>query len=98
MAGRNVKVERAATPYLQEDAAMNKTKWSRGASDLTALVNEIIAYWKAIAERSFKETHPFSDSNEFEQSWPKTLDNFFLAEIDRTVKMLSSLPTEGGNN
>lgn len=77
---------------------MNKTKWSRDASDLTALVNEIIAYWKAIAERSFKETHPFSDSNEFEQSWPKTLDNFFLAETVNTAKLFRSLPSEGRDN
>ena len=76
---------------------MNKTKWSRDASDLTALVNEIIAYWKAIAERSFKETHPFSDSNEFEQSWPKTLDNFFLAETVRTADALRHL-SEGREN
>jgi hypothetical protein len=72
---------------------MNKTKWSRSASDLTALVNEIIAYWKAIAERSFKETHPFSDPKEFEQSWPKTLDNFFRVcptkLTDRAVRLYS---------
>ncbi len=72
---------------------MNKTKWSRETSDLTALVNEIIAYWKAIAERNFKEAHPFADQNEFEQSWPRTLDNFFLAETVRTARMLKSLFT-----
>jgi len=77
---------------------MNKTKWSRGMSDLTALVNEIIAYWKAIAEKNFKYTHPVSDPNEFEQCWPKMLDNFFLAETIRTAKMLSSLPAESRNN
>jgi hypothetical protein len=77
---------------------MNKTKWSREASDLTALVNEIIAYWKAIAEKNFKDARPFSDQSEFEQSWPGTLDNFFLAETVRTAKMLSSLPAEGRNN
>lgn len=77
---------------------MNKTRWSREVSDLTALVNEIIAYWQAIAERNFKDAHPFSDPNKFEQSWPRTLDNFFLAETVRTAKMLSSLPAEGRNN
>ncbi len=77
---------------------MNKTEWSREASNLTGLVNEIIAYWKAIAGRNFKDAHPFADSSEFEQSWPRTLDNFFLAETVRTAKILSSLPAEGRNN
>lgn len=77
---------------------MNKTKWSREASDLTALVNEIIAYWKATARKCFEDAHPFSDPNEFEQSWSKMLDNVFLAETIRTVKLLRSLPSEGRDN
>lgn len=77
---------------------MNKTKWSREASDLTALVKEMIAYWKAIAERNFRDAHPFSDPNEFEQSWPKMLDNFFLAETVRTANYLRSLPPDGCDN
>jgi len=77
---------------------MNKTKWSREASDLTALVKEIIAYWKSIAERNFKAAHPFSDPNEFEQRWPEALDNFFLAETVRTAKLLRSSSTEGRYN
>jgi hypothetical protein len=76
---------------------MNNTNLSREVSDLTALVNEIIAYWKAIAERNFKDTHPFADPNEFEQSWPRTLDNFFLAETTRTIKLLRS-PHSGGHD
>jgi hypothetical protein len=70
---------------------MNNTNLSREVSDLTALVNEIIAYWKAIAERNFKDTHPFADPNEFEQSWPKTLGNYFLAETMRSAKTLRPL-------
>jgi hypothetical protein len=77
---------------------MNKTRWSRKASDLTGLINEIIAYWKAVAERNFKDAHPFSDPNEFEQSWPKTLGNLILVETVRTAKMLRSRPTEGSDN
>jgi hypothetical protein len=78
--------------------AMNKTKWSRETSDLTVLVNEIISYWKVIAERGFKDAHPFSDPSEFEQSWPRTLDNFFLTETVRTAKLLRTLSFEGRNN
>ena len=76
---------------------MNDTKWSCKASDLTALVNEIIAYWKAIAERNFKYARPFSDPSDFERDWPKTLDNFFLAETVRTAKALRHL-SEGREN
>ncbi len=76
---------------------MIDTKWSCKASDLTTLVNEIIAYWKAIAERNFKHARPFSDPSEFEPSWPKTLDNFFLAETVRTADSLRHL-SEGREN
>jgi hypothetical protein len=76
---------------------MNNTKWSGKAFDLTVLVNEIIAYWKAIAERNFKNARPFSDPSEFEQDWPKTLDNFFLAETVRTANALRHL-SEGCEN
>jgi len=76
---------------------MNKTKWSREASDLTVLVNEIIAYWKVTAKKCFEDAHPFSDPDEFEQIWPKTLDNFFLAETVRAAKALRSL-SEGREN
>lgn len=79
---------------------MNKTKWSRETSDLTALVEEIIAYWKAIAEKNFKDSCPFSDPSEFEQSWPKTLNNFWFfgncapdcAAAPGNHQMLGSLP------
>ncbi len=76
---------------------MNDAKWSCKPSDLTALVNEIIAYWKAIAERNFKNAQPFSDSDEFERRWPKTLDNFFLAETIRTADSLRHL-SDGREN
>ncbi len=77
---------------------MNKPNEPLNVSDLIALVNEITAYWKAIAERTFKITHPNADQEEFERLWPKALDNFFLAETVRTAKLLRSLPTEGRNN
>jgi hypothetical protein len=77
--------------------AMDKTKSSRDVPDLTALVNEIIAYWKAIAERNFKKAHPFSDPSEFEEIWPGTLDNFFLVATIRTANALRPL-SEGREN
>ena len=77
---------------------MSKTKSSREASDLTALVKEIIEHWKSVAERIFTEVYPFSDPDEFEQSWPKTLDNFFLAETVRTAKLLRSPLFKGLDN
>lgn len=77
---------------------MDKPNRSRNGSDLIAIVNAMIAYWKAIAERNFKNAYPNADQSEFEQSWPKILDNFFLAETVRTVRMLRSLPSEGGEN
>jgi hypothetical protein len=76
---------------------MNNTTWSCKASDLIAIVNEIIAYWKAIAERNFKKAHPFSDPSEFEEIWPGTLDNFFLVATIRTANALRPL-SEGREN
>ena len=76
---------------------MDKTKSSRDVSDLTALINEMVAYWKAIAERNFKKAHPSSDLSEFEQHWPRTLDNFFLAATIRTANVLQPL-SEGRDN
>jgi|APPan5920702856_1055754.scaffolds.fasta_scaffold65396_1 hypothetical protein len=76
---------------------MNNSKRPDKASDLTALINEIIEYWKAIAERSFKKAHPFSDPSEFEQNWPRTLDNFFLVATIRTANALRPL-SEGCDN
>lgn len=77
---------------------MNKTKPSRGVSDLTALINEKIADWKSIAERSFTELRPFSSPSEFKRSWPRTLNNFLLIETAHTVELLRSLRLEGGDN
>jgi hypothetical protein len=76
---------------------MNKTKSPREVSDLNALINEMIAYWKTIAERIFKEIYPFSEPEEFEQRWPQTLDTFLLIETVRTAKALRRL-WEGRNN
>ncbi len=44
-----------------------------------------------MAERNFKKAHPFSDPSEFEQDWPRTLDNFFLAATIRTADELRPL-------
>ncbi len=77
---------------------MNNLKQSNEVCDLTARVDAIIAYWKSVAGKRFRDAHPFSDPSEFEKSWPKTLDNFFLAETVRTVKLLRSLPSESRDN
>ena len=76
---------------------MNNSKRSGKVSDLTTLISEIIDYWKVIAERSFKKAHPFSDPSEFEQNWPRTLDNFFLVATIRTANALRPL-SEGCDN
>jgi hypothetical protein len=77
---------------------MDKPNESLNVSDLIALVNEVIAYWKAIAERNFKVAHPNANQEEFESLWPKALDNFFLAETVRTAKRLRSLPAADCDN
>jgi hypothetical protein len=76
---------------------MKKPSPSRNVSELIALIDSMIAYWKAIAERNYKNAHPFSDSDEFERRWPRTLDNFFLAETVRTANSLRRL-SEGREN
>jgi hypothetical protein len=77
---------------------MKKPKPSRSVSDLVALVDAMIAYWKSIAESNFKKANPNSDSAEFERVWPKVLDNFFLAETIRTAKLLDEFQHEGQDN
>ena len=77
---------------------MKKPKPSRSVSDLIALVDAIIAYWKSIAELSFKQTNPNSDLAEFERVWPKVLNNFFLAETIRTIKRLRAFSHKGHEN
>jgi hypothetical protein len=76
---------------------MDKTKSSPEVSELTTLINEMIAYWKTIAERLFKEIYPFSEPEEFEQRWPQTLDTIFFIETVRTAKALRRL-WEGRDN
>ena len=76
---------------------MKKPRPSRSDADLIALVNAMIAYWKSVAEWNFKMTNPNSDLTDFEREWPKTLDNFFLAETARTANALRFL-SEGGEN
>jgi hypothetical protein len=55
----------------------------------------MIAYWKSIAELSFKQTNPNTNLAEFERVWPKVLNNFFLAETVRTTKLLRAFSPEG---
>ena len=76
---------------------MKKPKPSRSVADLIALVDSMIAYWKSIAELNFKKSNPDADLAEFERVWPKTLDNFFLAEAARTATALRFL-SEGHEN
>jgi hypothetical protein len=64
---------------------MKKPKPSRSVSDLVAIVDSMIAYWRAIAELNFKKANPNSDLAEFERVWPNVLNNFFLAETVRRV-------------
>jgi hypothetical protein len=77
---------------------MKKPIPSRSVSDLVALVDSIIAYWKAIAESNFKKANPNADMAEFEKVWPNVLDNFFLAETVRTAKRLRAFSSEGRDN
>jgi hypothetical protein len=77
---------------------MKKHKPSRSISDLIALVDAMIAYWKSIAELNFKQANPDSDLAEFERVWPKVLNNFFLAETVRTTKLLKAFSSEGRDN
>jgi hypothetical protein len=76
---------------------MKKPIPSRSVSDLVAIVDSIIAYWKAIAESNFKKANPNADMAEFERVWPNVLNNFFLAETFRTVNALRFL-SEGREN
>jgi hypothetical protein len=77
---------------------MKKPTPSRSVSELVALVDSIIAYWKAIAESNFKKANPNADMAEFEKVWPNVLDNFFLAETVRTAKRLRAFSLEGRDN
>jgi hypothetical protein len=77
---------------------MKQPKPSRSVSDLVALVDAMIAYWKSIAELSFKKTNPNADPAEFERVWPNVLNNFFLAETVRTTKRLRPFFPEGRDN
>ncbi len=75
---------------------MLQSNRSREVSKLIALVSEITAYWKEIARRQFDAgRHP--DEGDFEQRWPKTLANFFLAETVRVAKALSPLSKNRDN-
>jgi len=65
-------------------------------ADLTALVEEIIAYWKELARKRFN-SHPGVDPEAFERLWPQILDNFYLAETVRVTKKLRFL-SRGRNN
>jgi len=59
-------------------------------ADLTALVEEITAYWKELGRRRFS-AQPGADPDDFERLWPRMLDNFFLAETVRVAKKLRLL-------
>ena len=59
-------------------------------ADLTALVEEIIAYWKELGRTRFYAQRGV-DPDEFERFWPQMLENFFLAETVRVAKKLRFL-------
>ena len=69
---------------------------TRDTADLTALVEEIVAYWKELARKRFY-SNPGVDPNAFEELWPQILDNFFLAETVRAAKKLRFL-SQGRDN
>jgi hypothetical protein len=77
---------------------MKNPNSSRNVSDLVAIVDSMIAYWKSIAESNFKKANPNSDLTEFERVWPKVLNNFFLSETVRTTKLLRAFSPEGRYN
>ena len=77
---------------------MKKPNPSRSVSELIALVDSMIAYWKSIAESNFKKANPNSDLAEFERIWPNVLNNFFPAETVRTAKRLRAFSPEGRDN
>ena len=77
---------------------MKNPNSSRNVSDLVAIVDSMIAYWKSIAESNFKKANPNSDLAEFERVWPKVLNNFFLAETVRTTKLLRAFSPDGRDN
>jgi len=76
---------------------MKNPNSSRNVLDLVAIVDSMIAYWKAIAESNFKKANPNADMAEFERLWPNVLNNFFLAETFRTANALRFL-SEGSEN
>jgi hypothetical protein len=59
-------------------------------ADLTALVEEITAYWKELGRTRFY-AQPGADPDDFERLWPRMLENFFLAETVRVAKKLRFL-------
>ena len=65
-------------------------------ADLTALVEEITAYWKELGRTRFYAQQG-ADPDAFERLWPHILDNFFLAETVRVTQKLRFL-SRGGNN
>jgi hypothetical protein len=69
---------------------MNQPNKSRDVSALIALVNSMIEHWKEIARKQF-DANQLTNEDDFEQSWPKILANFFLAETVRVAKALSAL-------
>jgi len=69
----------------------------RDVSDLIALVNAMIEYWKEIARRNFIKAHPRAEPSEFERRWPKALANFLLAETIRVAKLLNTLSKNRNN-
>ena len=65
-------------------------------ANLTALVKEIIGYWKELGRTRFF-SQPGADPDAFERLWPQILDNSFLAETVRVAKKLRFL-SQGRDN
>jgi hypothetical protein len=65
-------------------------------TDVIAFIKRVVATWKERGRKHF-EAHPDLGPEAFEQFWPMILENFFLAETLRAVKVLRVL-SKGRDN
>jgi hypothetical protein len=83
-----------STPCLRGgDTAMDKSQNPTGPPDINdvrTFIRRVIATWKERGRKRF-ESDPELGAEAFEQFWPTILENFFLAETLRAVKVLRLL-------
>jgi hypothetical protein len=94
------KEERAAQACLKGgDTAMDKSQNPTdlpNTTDMIAFIKQVVATWKERGRKHF-EAHQELNPEVFEQFWPMILENFFLAQTVRVVKVLSLL-SKGHDN